>query len=106
MRKISGFLLHRRQNSLRCKGSFAKSHANGIEDRIADRRRRRNGRAFTGTQRLHLGPVDQDNVQLRQVGKAQDRVGRPVKAGYPPSASNITSSKSARLTPWMTLPSI
>src|SRR5215472_3018772 len=60
-------LLQPRQHSLRREWRFAQAQANGVEDGVGNRCRNGDYGRLARAQRRHLGPVDQDNFDLRYV---------------------------------------
>ena len=39
-------------------------------------------RAFAGSKRFHLRPIDEHDFQVREIGKFKDRIGRPIEATH------------------------
>jgi hypothetical protein len=74
--------LQPRHHPLRRKGHFAQPHAGRIEDGVADRRGNGNCRLLSSSQRCHLRPVDEHNIEFRDVGESQYRIAAPIKARH------------------------
>ena len=79
--------------------------AGRVEERVRDRGRNRSRGRLAGARRAELRAVDEDRRQLRRVLVAEDRIRRPVQR-RDALLVNLTSSISARLTPWIRQPSI
>ena len=92
-----------RQNPLRRERRFAEPHTGRIEDRVGDRRSTRHRSGFADTERRLILTRQHQHVDLGNIRKFDDRVSAPFPA-VTEVRSNETSSISARLVDWITLP--
>src|SRR5690349_4975223 len=72
----------RREHALWRERNFAEPRAGRVEYRVRDRRRNRHRRELTRAERRDLSAVDQHDVELRHVGKSEDRITLPIEAGH------------------------
>src|SRR4029434_3107342 len=71
-----------RQYPLRCERDFAQFDSHRVENCAGDGRWYWNRGQFAGAERRNVLPVDQDDIELRNLSKFQDRITRPIQARY------------------------
>src|SRR5206468_3176282 len=73
------FLLQSGQNPLRRKRRFMQADSGRVEDRVGDGRPDRSARRFSAAESRHLRTVDQNDLDLRNIRKFNNRVAGPIE---------------------------
>src|SRR5437867_10498244 len=73
------FLLQSGQNPLRRKRRFMQADSGRIEDRVGDGRADRSARRFAAAESRHLRTVDQNDLDLGNIGKFDNRISSPIQ---------------------------